>query len=87
VQESNPTSCPECDRLWRSLGEIALRNFRLEERLRRAQERQDCELAKILAEKLANLVREHESAYRALLEHEQRDHLTKSACSTDQSKT
>jgi len=51
-------ACPECDRLWRELGEVAQRNFRLEERLRCAEDRQDHDLGREWSEKLGNLARE-----------------------------
>jgi hypothetical protein len=46
-------TCEECERLWREHGEVTHRNFRLEERLRRAEDRQDDELVRALSAKLA----------------------------------
>jgi hypothetical protein len=62
--------CPECDRLWREIGEVAQRNFRLEERLRHAAVRQDHELTRVLSEKLSDLAQEQAAKYQALSEHE-----------------
>lgn len=66
--------CPECDRLWHELGEIAHRNFHLEERIRTASTRQDNELAMALGEKLADLVQEQSRIYKVLTQHEATDH-------------
>ena len=66
--------CSECDQLWRALGDIAQRHFRWEERLRRAEGRQDLELARALVARLADLARERARMNKALAEHEAREH-------------
>lgn len=81
----SPERGPECDRLWRELGEVAQRNFRLEERLRCAEDRQDHDLVKGWSEKLANLAREQLRVQRCLAQHEVQAHTTlKKAASASQ---
>ena len=63
-------SCSECDRLWKDLSRVAQQSFRLEERLRHAQDRQDYDLVRALAIHLAELAGEHRRAQEALTEHE-----------------
>jgi len=63
-------SCLECDRLWKELSLAAQQSFRLEERLRHAQDCQDYGLVRALAMHLAELAQEHRRAQEALTEHE-----------------
>jgi hypothetical protein len=68
-------TCSECDRLWREIGQAAHQNFRLEARLRRAEDRHDTEVASIMTKKLANLAVEQARIHQALIEHENREHM------------
>ena len=63
-------SCSECDRLWKELSLAAHQSFRIEERLRHAQDCQDYDLVRALAIHLAELAGEHSRAQEALTEHE-----------------
>jgi len=63
-------SCSECDRLWKELSWAAQQSFRLEERLRHAQDRQDHDLVRAISMHLAELAQEHRRTHQALAEHE-----------------
>jgi len=69
-------TCPECDRLWKELGEVAQENFRLDERLRCAEDRQDHHLMRAVSARLANLAREQLRVQRSLAAHEAQAHST-----------
>lgn len=67
-------TCPECDRLWREHSEVSQRSFRLEARLRHAEATQDHNLAQVLAERLADMMREQNRTSEAFVEHQAKDH-------------
>jgi hypothetical protein len=66
--------CPECDRLWREHSEVTQRSFRLEQRLRRAELRQDQDLVQMLVARLASLMQEQNRTSEAFVEHQAKDH-------------
>jgi hypothetical protein len=69
-----PDGCKECDRFWREHSEVSHRSFRLEERLRNAELRQDNDLANALARRLVSLMEDQNRTSEAFVEHQAKAH-------------
>jgi len=65
----NPEICPECNRLQREQNEVTERSFLLEQRLKRAELRQDDEQVKAIGAMLASVADTQRRLSQALTEH------------------
>jgi hypothetical protein len=69
-----PERCEECDRLWAEHKQVVQKSFRWQERLRRAEIRQDHELVNAVAAQLTILMSEQDRTSDAFVQHQARAH-------------
>ena len=69
-----PERCEECDRLWGDHKQAVQKSSRLQERLRRAEIRQDHELVEVLAAQLTILMSEQNRTSETFVQHQARAH-------------
>jgi hypothetical protein len=73
----NPETCPECNRLRQELSEITEKIFLLEQRLRRAELREDEEQVKAVSGSLTSLVDAQRRLSQEMTEHIGQAHSTR----------
>jgi hypothetical protein len=73
----NPETCPECNRLRQEYSEVTEKRFLLEQRLKRAELRQDDEQVKAVGAMLASVADTQRRLSQALTEHVAQAHSTR----------